>query len=151
MRLISRFREKRIGTGPLGDGAWRRVHDRFARAVHRYHSVISVIPSRPVRAELEEIGEELDATLAVVREACERAQSVAPSETPEVPLGPGDVYLEVHRRIARAATLSARASESAMMTRLAVRMNDVEAVREHIDAVRRTVKQVRELVDGALL
>ena len=68
-----------------------------------------------------------------------------------MPLGPGDVFLEVHRRIARAATLCARASEAAMMTRLGVRTNDVEAVREHIDAVRRTVKQVRELVDGALL
>ena len=58
------------------------------------------------RAELEALGlvldEQLDAALGVVREACERAQSAAPSETPEVPLGPGDVYLEVHRRIAGA-------------------------------------------------
>ena len=151
MRLLSRIRDKRTGTGPLGDGAWRRVHDRFARAVHRYQTVIAVIPSRPVRAELEEIAEEFVEALEVVRQACERAQIVAPSESPEVPTGPGEVYLEIHRRMARSATLCARASESAMMARLAVRMNDAEAVREHIDAARRTAKQVRELVDGALL
>jgi hypothetical protein len=38
-----------------------------------------------------------------------------------------------------------------MMARLGVRMNDENAVREHIDATRRTAKQVRELVDGAVL
>jgi hypothetical protein len=113
--------------------------------------VIAVIPSRPVRVELAEIGEELDEALEVVRQACERAQSVAPSEGPEIPVGPGDVYLEVHRRIARAATLCARASESAMMARLSVRMRDQDAVRDHIDTARRTAKQIRELVDGALL
>jgi hypothetical protein len=30
-------------------------------------------------------------------------------------------------------------------------MKDVEGVRDHIDAARRTAKQVREMVDGALL
>lgn len=151
MRLLPRLRGPRVGAGPLGDGVWRRVHDRFARAVRRYHGVIAVIPSRPVRVELAEVGEELDEALEVVRLACERAQGVAPSEGPEVPVGPGDVYLEVHRRIARAATLCARASESAMMARLSVRMRDQDAVRDHIDTARRTAKQIRELVDGALL
>jgi hypothetical protein len=151
MRLLPRLRDKRVGTGPLGDGAWRRVHDRFARSVHRYQSVIDVIPSRPARIELTEIADEFVECLAVVRTACERAQAAAPSDTPEVPVGPSEVYLDIHRRMARAATLCARASESAMMARLAVRMSDENAVREHIDATRRTAKQVRELVDGALL
>jgi hypothetical protein len=53
--------------------------------------------------------------------------------------------------MARAATLCARASESAMMVRVAVRTKDAESVRDHVDAVRRTAKQVREMVDGALL
>ena len=151
VRLLPRLREKRVGTGPLGDGAWLRIHDRFARSVHRYQSVIAVIPSRPVRSELTEIADEFVECLAVVRTACERAQRVAPSDTPEVPTGPGDVYLDVHRRMARAATLCARASESAMMARLGVRMNDENAIQEHVDAARRTAKQVRELVEGALL
>ncbi|MCE0537006.1 hypothetical protein LWF15_16005 [Kineosporia rhizophila] len=149
--MLDWIRTPVIGPGPLGNGVWRRVHDRFARSVRRYRTVIEVVPSRPVRAELAEIAEDLDEILELVREACEHAQAVAPSEGPDVPIGPGDVYLDVHRRLARAATLCSRASESAMMTRVAVRMKDADGVRDHIDAARRTVKQVREMVEGAVI
>ncbi|MCD5350411.1 hypothetical protein [Kineosporia mesophila] len=151
MRMLDWIRTPVIGTAPLGHGVWRRVHDRFARGVRRYRAVIDVVPSRPVRMELAEIGEDLDEILELVREACEHAQAAAPSEGPDVPVGPGDVYLDVHRRLARAATLCGRASESAMMTRVAVRMKDADGVRDHIDAARRTVKQVREMVEGAVI
>jgi hypothetical protein len=130
---------------------WRRVHDRFARAVRRYRAVIDVVPSRPVRVELFEVADELDDVLDLVRDACERAQAMAPSDDRDIPMGPGDVYLEVHRKLARAATLCARASESAMMARVAVRMKDPDGVRDHIDAARRTAKQVREMVEGAII
>jgi hypothetical protein len=151
MGMLDWIRTPLTGPGPLGNGVWRRVHDRFARAVRRYHAVIDVVPSRPVRIELMEIAEDLDGVLVIVREACERAQAAAPSEGPDVPVGPGDVYLDVHRRLARAATLCARASESAMMARVAVRSKDADGVRDHIDAARRTAKQVREMVEGAIL
>jgi hypothetical protein len=149
--MLDWIRTPAIGAGPLGNGVWRRVHDRFARAVRRYRAVIDVVPSRPIRAELAEIAEELDEILDLVHEACEHAQAAAPSEGPDVPVGPGDIYFDVHRRLARAATLCARASESAMMTRVSVRMKDADGVRDHIDAARRTVKQVREMVEGAVL
>jgi hypothetical protein len=113
--------------------------------------VVDVVPSRPVRTELLEVADELDLVMELVREACERAQAAAPSEGEDVPVGPGDIYYDVHRRLARAATLCARASESAMMARVAIRMKDTEGVRDHIDAARRTVKQVRELVESAIL
>jgi hypothetical protein len=130
---------------------WRRVHERFSRAVRRYRSVIEVVPSRSVRFELEEIALELEEILELAYEACERAQAVAPSEGPDVPIGPGDIYFDVHRRLARAATLCARASESAMMARVSLRTKDPDGVRDHVDAARRTAKQVRELVEGALI
>jgi hypothetical protein len=149
--MLDWIRTPMIGPGPLGNGVWRRVHDRFARAVRRYRAVIDVIPSRPVRVELLEVADQLDEALEIVRDACERAQAVAPSAGPDVPIGPGDIYLDVHRRVAQAATLCARACESAMMARVAVRMKDAEAVQDHIDAARRTAKQVREMVDGAVL
>lgn len=151
MGMLDWIRTPSTGTGPLGNGVWRRVHDRFARSVRRYRAIVDVVPSRPVRSELTEIAEDLDLVLDLVRDACERAQAAAPSEGPDVPVGPGDVYFDVHRRLARAATLSARASESAMMARVAVRMKDPDGVRDHIDAARRTVKQVREVVEGAVL
>src|SRR3712207_5522791 len=113
--LLDFIRTPRASSGSLGDGAWRRVHDRFTRAVRRFRAVIDTVPSRPVRVELEEVADELDEALAIARQACERAQAAAPSEDGEVPVGPGDVYLDVHRRVARAATLCARACESAMM------------------------------------
>jgi hypothetical protein len=151
MGMLDWIRTPRIGPGPLGNGVWRRVHDRFARAVRRYRAVIDVVPSRPVRTELLEVADDLDDVLILVREACERAQAMAPSDGPDVPVGPGDVYLEIHRKLARAATLCARASESAMMARVAVRMKDQDGVRDHIDAARRTAKQVREMVEGAII
>jgi hypothetical protein len=151
MGMLDWIRTPRIGPGPLGNGVWRRVHDRFARAVRRFRTVSDVVPSRPVRTELLEIADELEEILDAVREACEHAQAVAPSEGADVPVGPGDIYLDVHRRLARAATLCARASESAMMARVAVRMKDADSVRDHIDAARRTTKQVREMVEGAIL
>jgi hypothetical protein len=151
MGMIDWIRTPRIGPGPLGNGVWRRVHDRFARAARRFRSVIDVVPSRPVRVELLEIAADLDEVLEIVRRACENAQAAAPSEGADVPVGPGDIYLDVHRRLARAATLCARACESAMMTRVAVRMKDAEGVRDHIDAARKTAKQVREMVEGAVL
>jgi uncharacterized membrane protein len=129
---------------------WFRVHDRFARAVRRYHAVIEAVPA-PARNDLAEVGAELDQVLDLVHDVCLRAQAAAPSEGPDVPVGPGDVYLDVHRRLARAATLCARASESAMMARGAVRLHDADGVRDHIDAARRTLKQVREMVEGALI
>jgi len=149
--MLDWIRTPATGTGPLGNGVWRRVHDRFARSVRRYHAAVDVVPARPVRSELTEIAEELDQVLDLVRDACEHAQAAAPSAGPDVPVGPGDVYFEVHRRLARAATLCARASESAMMARVSVRMKDADGVRDHIDAARRTVKQVREMVEGAVL
>jgi len=149
--MLDWIRTPMMGASPLGNGVWRRVHDRFARAVRRYRSVIDVVPSRPVRIELLEIADELDEALEIVRSACEHAQAAAPSEGAYVPVGPGDIYLDVHRRLARAATLCARASESAMMARVAVRMKDADGVRDHIDAARRTTKQVREMVEGAVL
>jgi hypothetical protein len=149
--MLDWIRTPKVGPGPLGNGVWRRVHDRFARAVRRYRSVIEVIPSRPARTELTEIADELDLVQELVQEACERAQAAAPSAGEDVPVGPGDIYYDVHRRLARAATLCARASESAMMARVAIRTKDDEGVRDHIDGARRTVKQVRELVEGAIL
>jgi hypothetical protein len=151
MGMLDWVRSPKIGSGPLGNGVWRRVHDRFARGVRRYHAVVEVIPSRPARLELEEIGAELDEVLGLVRMTCERAQAVAPSEGADVPVGPGDVYLDVHRRVARAATLCARASESAMMARVSIRAKDQQGLRDHVDAARRTAKQVRELIEGAQL
>lgn len=151
MRILDKFRGPRPAVDPLGDGVWHRAHDRFERGVRRYHSSITDIPSRPVRGELSEIGEELDVAMQAVREACLAAQAAAPSDGPEIPMGPGDIYFEVHKRLARAATLCARATESAMMARLAVRQRDQDAVRDHIDSARRTVKQIRELIDAALL
>ena len=151
MGLLDLLRIPRIGPGPLGHGVWRTVYLRFSRTVRRYRHVVDGVRSGPVRAELTEVADELAETLALAREACERAQAAAPSEGSDVPLGPGDVYLDVHRRIARAATLCSRAAESATMARIAARRRDEDGVRDHIDAARRTTKQVRELVEGALL
>lgn len=151
MGMLDWIKTPRVGPDPLGHGVWRRVHERLARSVRRYRSVVEVVPNRSTRYELEEVADELEEVLELAREVCERAQAAAPSDGPDVPLGPGDIYFDVHRRLARAATLCARASESAMMARVSLRTKDLDGVREHVDAARRTAKQVRELVEGALI
>lgn len=106
---------------PLGEGVWRRAHDRFRRAVDRFHQVIEPVPAGDVRDRLETVAIELAGQLDVVHALCVRAQQDAPSAGMEVPRGADGAAPELHRRISRAANLAAQAAESAAMARVALR------------------------------
>ena len=128
---------------PLGDGVWRRAHDRFRRAVDRYHQVIEPVPDGPVRDRLEEVASDLASQLDVVRELCRRAQSEAPSASFEVP---GGGRPDLHRRLSRSGNLAAQAAESAAMARIAQRAGREEEAVEHAAAAGRAVDSVRTLL-----
>ena len=68
---------RRRGPDPLGEGVWRRAHDRFRRAVDRYHGVLEHVPEGALRAGLESTGAQLAAALDLVHTVCVRAQAVA--------------------------------------------------------------------------
>ncbi len=104
---------------PLGDGVWRRAHDRSRRAVDRFHQVIEPVPDGPVRDGLEQVGTDLAAMLDRVRALCVQAQVDAPSAALEIPRGPDGHHPELHRAVSRWAGAAAQASEAAAMARVA--------------------------------
>jgi len=119
----------------LGTGVWRRAHDRFRRAVDRFHQVIEGVPDGDLRNALELLGARLAACLDAVRAACERAQAEHPSAGLDIP-GPAR---DLHAHLSRAATLAAQAAQAAMHARLST---------SDAAAAGRAVEQVERLVSG---
>jgi hypothetical protein len=142
-RLLGRGRPD-----PLGEGVWRRAHDRFRRAVDRFHQVIEPIPDGPVRDRLERVGAELAAQLDVVHALCLQAHRDAPSDGLEVPGGADGRAPELHRRISRAANLAAQAAESAAMARVALRTGQDGDAGLRASGAERAAAAVREVLTG---
>ena len=130
----------------LGDGVWRRAHDRFRRAVDRFHQMLEPVPAGPLRDRLELVGAGLAADLDVVRVRCERAQAEAPSASLDVPGGPDGTAPEVHRTLTRAGTLAAQAAEAVAMTRVSLRSGRPEDAAGRVAAAERAAAQVRQLL-----
>jgi hypothetical protein len=145
-RLLRRDEES---SDPLGEGVWRYAHDRFRRAVNRYHDLIAVVPDRAVRSELEEVGADLMGAMAIVQVVCVRGQRAAPTDEMNLPGSEEARFHEAHRGVSRAATLCSQASEAAMQARIGVLAQDSASVRTAIEAARRTAKHVHELVGSA--
>ncbi len=149
-RLLDVLAGRSLDDVELGTGVWRRAHDRFRRAVDRYHQVIEPVlgtaagGSPGARDRLELAGARLAACLDDVRARCAAAHARWPSDALAVP-GDG---ADAHRRLSRAATLAAQAAEGATMVRVAARdaAGDPAAVAARCDAVERAVALVeREL------
>lgn len=134
---------------PLGEGVWRRAHDRFRRAVDRYHQVLERVPAGGDRDALERSGAELAAVLAAVHAVCLRAQELAPSTGEDLPGGHGGVLLDVHRALARSATLAAQAAEAATLAGVALRDGQRADSASRAAAATRVVEQVRAQVESA--
>ncbi|PWJ55672.1 hypothetical protein SAMN06264364_10235 [Quadrisphaera granulorum] len=129
----------------LGEGGvWRRLHDRFRRAVDRYHQLLEGVPDGALRDALEGCGARLAICLDDVRAACVAEQASSPSSGLEVP---GGAAGEHHARLSRAATLAAQAAEAVTMARVRARtdstvLSDASAA----EAADRAVAQVEALV-----
>jgi hypothetical protein len=136
---MARWWNRRRAPDPLGTGVWCRADGRFRRAVGRYHQVLERVeavtfevdktgegPSEPgafVQCDLgvlRTIGGDLAALLPRVRATCVSAQVLVPSESEDIPAGPGGLLLDVHRGVARAATVVAQAAQSLTMVLVAV-------------------------------
>lgn len=101
----------------LGTGVWRRAHDRFVRAVDRFHQVIEPVAPGEARDRLELAGARLAACLDQVRQRCVDAQARWPSSALEIPgAGSGE-----HARLSKGATVAAQASQAATMVRVGLR------------------------------
>ncbi len=125
---------------PLGEGVWRRVHDRCRRAVDRFHQVIEPVPEGPVRDGLELVGADLAGLLDRVRGLCVAAQAEAPSGGLEIPAGR---HGDLHRSLSRLATAAAQASEAAAMARVAEGAGDRATASARVEAARRAAATAR--------
>lgn len=125
---------------PLGEGVWRRAHDRSRRAVDRFHQVVEPVPRGPVRAGLDEVATELVAGLDRVRALCVRAQAEAPSAGLEVPRGPDGHHPELHRAVSRWAAVAAQASMAATSAAVAEDAGDRDEALRQVATARRSVE-----------
>lgn len=145
-RLQARLLPAR-NNSPLGEGVWRRAHDRCRRAVDRYHQMLEGVPPGTVHDSLADTGSRLADLLDDVRARCEQAQRDAPSATFDVPAGPRGRHPDLHRCLSRAAGLCAQASEAAAMARVAVVAGHGDVASSRAEAAARAAERARSTLD----
>lgn len=149
---LVRRREERALEAALGEGVWRRAHDRVHRSVDRYHQVLDGVaadgaddPGSRVAQALAGTGAELVAVLDEVRVLALAAQRAAPSEGLDVPAVPASAGLpdELHRRLSRVGTAVATAAEAATMARVSLRGARPDVALERAGAAGRAAATAR--------
>lgn len=152
-----RRRAERALAEALGEGVWRRAHDRVHRSVDRFHQVLDgvVADDAPGARDslvpaLETVAADLVDLLGTVEVLCVRAQAVAPSAGLDVPRVPPAAAAEqglpdeLHRRLSRAGTAAATASEAATMARVSARAGALDVALDRARAAARAVATARE-------
>ncbi len=138
---------------PLGDGVWRRAHDRFVRAVDRVHMALDGVPAGPVHDDLAGVAARLAMLVEDVYGVCVAAQTAAPSAASEVPGGHDGRYLDAHRALSRSATLTAEAAQATTMARVELsgppETADPVAAQRLVPSALRAVDGVADLVAQA--
>lgn len=140
MGFFGAVRQGRKDDAELGNGLWRRAHDRFHRGLDRYHQVLEGVEDEQLYVELVIIANELADLSSRVRAICVEAQLRVPSEGLDIP----GSLAGVHRALSRAGNSLATTAEAAAMLRLAVGPVPVGAV-----SVRRRAEAVYEQVEEA--
>ena len=115
MALFGVARQARRDDKDLGKGIWRRAHDRFRRAVERYHQVLEGVQDDGLYDELLPIANQVAGLLPRVRTCCAAAQSMHPTDGLDIPGGP---LAEVHRNLSKAGNSLAATAQAAAMARL---------------------------------
>lgn len=149
-QLFTRLRHGgRRPPDPLGDGVWRRAHDRCRRAVDRYHQVIEPVPPGDARNALERVAVDLVEVLHAVHAQCLTAQREAPSASLDVPGGPRGEHPALYRRLSRTAACVSQAAEAATMSRVCALAGDEAGALSRARAAARAARQAAGLArDG---
>lgn len=116
---IKDFLQNRRDDAELGQGLWRRAHDRFVRGLDRFHQILERVPAGPTLEEIVPLANELADLLPRVRAVAAQAQGLAPSNSHDIPASPSGVYSDLHRALSRAGNALALAAEALAMTRCA--------------------------------
>ncbi|MDO5493515.1 MAG: hypothetical protein Q4F53_07895 [Nesterenkonia sp.] len=110
---LFRSRTRRLDK-ELGQGLWRRAHDRYVRGLDRYHQVLEGIADDAVHNDLVLLGDRLAEQLETVRELCGEAHRAHPGEGMLIP---GDAA-DLHAGLSQAANHLATTAEAVAMVRL---------------------------------
>ncbi|RKW69826.1 hypothetical protein [Galactobacter caseinivorans] len=141
MGLFSQLRAGKADDRELGHALWRADHDRFRRAVDRFHQVLEGAESNALYAQLLPQADRLGALIPSVREACVACQRLAPVEGDDVP----GALEPAHRALSRAANEAATAAQAAAMARYSTEQDAVVAtVTRRIGIVEQRVREALE-------
>ena len=118
--FFSDYRATRRDDRELGEGVWRRAHDRFKRGLDRYHQILESVRDPDLRSAAVPVANDLADLLPRVRAVCMEAHVRAPSRSQDIPHSTDGYLSDVHRQLSRAGNSMAQAAEALTMARFAL-------------------------------
>ncbi|MGO3152412.1 MAG: hypothetical protein ACTIJJ_07315 [Galactobacter sp.] len=115
MGLFASFRHGKADDRELGQALWRQDHDRFRRAVDRFHQVLEGTEDDGLYAVLLPQADRLGELVPRVRTVCVEAHRRFPVTGDDIP----GTLEPTHRALSRAANEAAAAAQAAAMARYA--------------------------------
>lgn len=145
MAFFSRLRAERAATRELGEGVWRRAHDRFQRSLDRVFQVVEGVGDDQVYNQLVQEANEMAVLLPTVRQLCCTAQRLTPSSDDTIP----QATAGAHRSLTKSANDLATTAQVIAMMRMqseAGQEIDIEAVRHRAQLVKDDVNRAAALL-----
>lgn len=145
MGFFSRLRDQRAISRDLGQGVWRRAHDRFVRSLDRVFQVLEGIEDNDLYNEVVVRANELAGLLPQVRQLCIDAQKLTPSDDEHIPQSTS----QVHRALTKSANdLATTAQVIAMMRRQTQdgKETNLKSVEHRAQIVKEDVSQAAQLL-----
>lgn len=134
----------------LGQGVWRRAHDRFRRGLDRFHQVLEQVQDQDLVSQAVPVANQLADLLPRVRAVCVWAQAYAPDDDQQIPVSEGGWLHDLHRELSRSGNDLAQAAEALAMARFRSPGADPAGVNQlSVDALTRRAVVVADRVQRA--
>ncbi|PRB69545.1 hypothetical protein [Arthrobacter sp. MYb213] len=145
MGFFSRLRDQRAISRDLGQGVWRRAHDRFVRSLDRVFQVLEGIEDNDLYNEVVVRANELADLLPQVRQLCIDAQKLTPSDDEHIP----QTTSQVHRALTKSANDLATTAQVIAMMRMQTKDGEetnLKPVEHRAQIVKDDVSQAAKLL-----
>ncbi|GGL98521.1 hypothetical protein [Glutamicibacter protophormiae] len=145
MAFFSRLRAQRAANRELGEGVWRRAHDRFTRSLDRIFQVLEGINDVEIYNQLVAPANEMAELLPVVRQLCTDAQRITPSDDEAIPQSTAGV----HRSLTKSANDLATTAQVIAMMRMQAEAGspiNILSVEHRAQIVKDDVNQAAQLL-----
>ncbi|MFY9679434.1 hypothetical protein [Glutamicibacter protophormiae] len=145
MAFFSRLRAQRAANRELGEGVWRRAHDRFTRSLDRIFQVLEGISDVEIYNQLVAPANEMAELLPVVRQLCADAQRITPSDDESIPQSTAGV----HRSLTKSANDLATTAQVIAMMRMQAEAGspiNILSVEHRAQIVKDDVNQAAQLL-----